>query len=56
LRGHWGTFSREGSSVQGNGRETAREKKLEEKITRQQEVIACLTEENLKSKKTDGEA
>jgi transposase-like protein len=56
FEGALGTFSGEGSGNEAHGRETARERKLEEKVTRQQEVIAWLTEENLKLKKTNGEA
>jgi len=49
------TFSSSNSKKQNHSK-SAREKKLEEKITKQQEVIGWLTEENLKLKKNIGEA
>ncbi|MFQ6061530.1 MAG: transposase [Thermoplasmata archaeon] len=55
FEGAVGIFSVEGSGKGRNGREAVRERKLVEKITRQQEVISWLTEENLKLKKTLGE-
>ena len=41
---------------QPNGAKSAKERKLEEKLLKQQEVILWLTEENLKLKKNLGEA
>ena len=47
------TFSKSNSKKQNHSK-SAGEKKLEEKITKQQEVIGWLTEENLKLKKILG--
>ena len=49
------TFSSSDSKKQNHSK-SAGEKKLEEKITKQQEVIGWLTEENLKLKKNIGGA
>jgi len=54
FEGALGTFSSNGSGNQAHGREMMKERKYQERITKQQEVIAWLTEENLKLKKTLG--
>ncbi len=54
LEGAIEIFSK-GHGKQANGAKGGKEKKLEDKILKQQEVISWLTEQNLKLKKNLGE-
>jgi transposase len=54
FEGALGTFSKNGSGKQGKSQEMMKDRKFRDRITKQQEVIAWLTEENLKLRKTFG--